>query len=851
VRKNPGLIIITMLTVVLIGMGLGRISETENDSQVQTVAGVQRSEAVIQTKIEGKKAKLAENLPKPQGPDGNENFRSLMRPHPDGVNTKQLLLEAKKEVESMPVLSGSKDAGLWDWQWLGPGNIGGRVRAILTHPDQPNTLWAGSAGGGIWKTTNGGFSWYPLNDFLPSLAITSLAMDPNDPDTIYAGTGEGFGRLSHLPGAGIFKSEDGGDSWVQLPATANTDARFINDVAHHPVNSGWLIACGVSEAGEGMIWRTTNGGDDWDRTITPDARPMDVKYDPDHPEVVIVGTNNGALRSSNSGADWESISDGSVGKLPANTGRCEIAFGSGTEVVYASCDVDRGDRVPQGEIWRSLDNGITWYQRSDLRHLATQGWYDNVIWVVPGSTQAIIVGGVELFSSIDGGQTLGLMSDWTEYHHGTSAHADIHAIVPSVEYDIDGNHDIFIGNDGGIQVATNGLFTEPNSGWVNLANNLGITQFNHADVTPDGSMILGGSQDNDDLLFTTSGGAQGWFQAETGDGTYCAINPVDQDTMYACYPRLAIQRSIDGGQTYQDSFTGIEDQGQESTALFVSPFALDKVAPRYLYAGGLSIWKSSDYGNHWVEVLGPNASDPRCSAIEIAPNGSRVVWVGYENGYILKTENFGMDWTYVEDFGGPLPNEPVTDIEINPNDPEMALITFGGYYSNRVWLTVDGGDNWTCRSGSGENSLPEVQVNCITFHPGNENWLYVGTDIGMFASEDLGQTWNVTPRYGSSEGPVFTEVSDLIWHSNRSLIAVTYGRGMFQCQPVGEVWVDQATSGYEDGTPFYPFDTIVEGYQRAGNGTKLVIFEGQYVEPGLVMEKRLRIDTRNGTVIIR
>ena len=127
----------------------------------------------------------------------------------------------------MPVLDlgvrrgdgGGGDAGISNWEWLGPGNIGGRVRALLIHPGDPDILWAGSAGGGIWKTTNGGNSWAPLNDFLPSIAVGCMALDPNDPDVLYAGTGESFAG-DGLPGAGVFKSADGGVTWVQLAATA-------------------------------------------------------------------------------------------------------------------------------------------------------------------------------------------------------------------------------------------------------------------------------------------------------------------------------------------------------------------------------------------------------------------------------------------------------------------------------------------------------------------------------------------------------------------------------------------------------------------------------------------------------
>ncbi len=791
-------------------------------------------------------------MDKPKNPEGYAEFRKKIRIHPDGKNVTQLLIDAKTKVAAMPVMSLDKDAGLWDWQWLGPGNIGGRVRAILTHPTAPNTLWAGSAGGGIWKTVNGGSSWFPLNDLLPSLAITSLTMDPTNSDIIYAGTGEGFTSMG-LPGAGVFKSFDGGTTWHQLPGTSTSEALYVNDIAHHPVNSGWLIACVVTQTDDGEIWRTINGGEDWSIVATSTSRPMDVKYDPDDPDVVLIGAGNSAFRSDNSGLDWDLISDGSATGLPSSTGRCEFTFGMGNNVVFASLDVYRGPKAREGEIWRSLDNGITWEKRSELYHLGTQGFYDNVIWLEPGSTQDIIVGGVDLFVSSDGGETLDLMNDWGEYHTGLSAHADQHAIVPHINYGTNGNFQIYIGNDGGVQVANNGLLTTPLSGWTNLANNLGVTQFYHADVTPDGSIILGGSQDNDDLRYTTAGGSQGWYQATTGDGTFCAINPLDTNTMYACYPLLRMQRSLNGGDTYHDIFEDITDAGERETALFVSPFALDKVAPYRLFAGGESIWLSNDHGANWHVTLEPHWDAQLCSAIEISPTaGSMVVWVGYEKGAIWKTEDSSVNWSAVDVWDDPLPGDIITDIEISPHNPDVVMITFGGYLPNRVWLTTDNGSSWQNISGTGDHKLPEIQMNCITFHPSIANWIYVGTDLGLFASEDMGQTWSVTPRHDLNEGPVYTEIADLIWHSGDTLIAVTHGRGMFQCRPMDVVWVDIANNDTEDGTFTNPYNTVTEGYDSCGNGTSLIIQDGDYTGNHLVMEKKIMVEsTMGGRVIIR
>ncbi|MCP4548339.1 MAG: hypothetical protein GY835_17910 [bacterium] len=823
--------------------------------------GLERSQAVIDAKIARKEAKLAGTHKKPQRPDGYAHYRKMVRSHPEGTNVTQLLLEAKEHVKRMPQPTGDRDAGLWNWDWLGPGNIGGRVRAILTHPDNGNILWAASSGGGVWKTNDGGVGWYPLTDLMPCLAVSGLAMDPNDPDIIYAGTGEGFGNSDGLPGGGIFKSTNGGAVWVQLEDSIDPEMWFVNDLAHHPTQSGYLLACAMDKDGNGQVFRTTNGGEDWWSAHDPPASiggALDIKFDPDDPDIVIAGFRHGAYRSNDRGAPgtWTDLAVGGATSLPGDTGRCEIAFATDSDFVYASCNVPNGND-PRGEIWRSEDNGVTWARRSALHHLNTLGWYANVIWVEPQFDTSIIVGGLDLYKSINGGVSLHRMSDWHSYHHGTSAHADQHVITPHISYDPEGDRTIFFGNDGGVQKNTEGFLAESHSGWINLANNLGITQFFGADVSPDGSIILGGTQDNDDLRFRREDGAQDWYQAETGDGSYAAINPDDTSIMYGAYIHLQIEKSTNGGYSYFHSHDGITDAGVQAPgdpdlALFIAPFTIDKQSPYTLIGGGRSIWRTTDHAANWNECLEPRPGNPLCSTVEICPTqGSQVVWVGYTDGQIWKTENTTVDWDRVDNNGGGVASRFITDIEISPHDPDVILAVAGGYNEDSgLYLSTNGGDSWTHRPGSGLNTIPTVHATAASFHPTNPDWIYLGTDIGLFASEDLGANWNVTSRYGSNEGPVFTEITDLIWHSYSTLIAVTHGRGMYECMPLETVWVDQDWTGEEDGTQMRPYNTFWEGYSNAGNGATLIIKGADYDENVGVLNKRIIIRGSEGAVLI-
>jgi photosystem II stability/assembly factor-like uncharacterized protein len=850
--KNWQKILIPVLALTLVGLGISGLNETkglsENDKEV---AGLHRHQSVIQAKIDRKEAKLAGTYEKPQNPQGIADERRKMRSHPEGSNVTQLLLEAMEQTKAMRSIDPQKDAGLWDWSWDGPGNIGGRIRAILLHPDDEDIMWLGTASGGIWRTNNAGSYWYPITDFLPSLSITALEMDPNDPNVIFASTGEGI--AGGPPGAGIFKSTDGGETWNQQPDSVNpTSYKWINDLIIHPTNGDILLAATETSDHEGWIIRSEDGGEHWGTVFGATTAFTDLAMDPDSPAVVLASTQESVYRSDNSGLvnSWVELSTGLPDELPDDTGRTAFAFGVGNDMVYASADVPNGDNY-RGQIWRSSDNGLTWEHRSSPLHMRKQGWYDNVIWLEPGSTDRIIFGGIDLYKSLNGGLWNTVISDWNNYHEGgLSAHADQHVIIPHINYG-NGNSTVFVGNDGGIQKRESPLYFDTTGDWVNLANNLGITQFYSADANLDGSLILGGTQDNDDLLFTRSDGSQDWFQANAGDGTYTAINPVQNNIMFTSYVHLAMTWSFDFGQTYYHITDGLWDAEIESKSLFIAPFALDRINTTYLVAGGTSIWRTSNSGDYWHQVLEPLSGDPKCSAVEISPHvGAIVNWVGYEDGSIRKTENW-YNWTAVT---GPAPGPDhtfITDIEISPHDSETVIVVFGGYAADRIWITRDNGQSWNPLPGQGDGVLPMIHTNCVTFHPNNPNWLYVGTDIGIFASEDLGQHWSVTQRYELSEGPAYVEVSDLVWHSGDTLVAATYGRGIYECRPLEYIYVDIANSGEEDGSWSDPYNTFDEGYLAAGNGSNLIMTGGDYQQGNRFLFKRMTVTGQNGSVVIR
>jgi photosystem II stability/assembly factor-like uncharacterized protein len=786
-------------------------------------------------------------------------YQRQAREDKNGTIPMDALLKAKKHIEQMPSYT-SRDAGLWEWEWLGPGNIGGRIRSILNDPDDPDIIWIGSVSGGLWKTTNGGSTWSHNNDFLPSLAISSMVYNSENKNIMYAGTGESYAG-DGLPGAGIFKSTDGGNTWLQLPSTNNDNFKFVNRLCAHPDSGNIIYAVTNSDS----LYKTTDGGTTWVALEGFQSRPLDVKLDPNNTNEIYVGCRNGLSISYDYGATWEWQATGVPGKLPLNTGRCEIGIAlSAPNWIYISMNRNKG------EIWLSTDNGNSWTRKNTGKeYLEKQGNYNNAIWVCPDDPEKIIVGGIDIYRSNNAGSYLKKISNWHYYHNGSianSAHSDQHCIVPVSNYNTDSHAVVLFGNDGGIQKNTDVWSILARYKWVNLATGtLGITQFYGGAANNVGSLIVGGTQDNDQLRYKSGGswsGPSNWYQAETGDGGFTAIDYTDSDIIYSEYVFLHIEKSTNGGDSYKDSFTGIGDEGTSLRALFVAPFVIDPNNHSILVAGGSRIWRTGDGADSWYrirdtigikDVVGSDVYYYRCSAIDIAHDNSNLIWVGYENGEIAKTYNGGFTWERVDTNSVLLPSAYVTDICINPNNSNEVWITFGGFNNNRVWFTNDAGTTWHNRSGTPPNDLPALHINTIRVHPQNGSYVYIGTDLGVFATQDKGLNWSVTTHYPDNEGPVNTQVYELFWQGDEFLIAATHGRGMYRTEaPLFNVYVDKSVPNGGNGSQMMPFNKIADAENNRGPGSNMLIKTGNYNQTSpLLIQKEGLLITQDGSVTIK
>ncbi len=845
--RRPGIETVSSPRPVLNTVAHMTESSVRTRSQIsRTVPKVHRSPEVIREKIAWKEATLArgdreESKGGPaSGPDEARRQRRMARLDDDGEIKPNALMDAKAHSDLMPIVEVPdedplSDGGIWNWEWAGPGNIGGRIRTVCFR--DASVIFIGSAGGGIWRSLNGGAGWTPINDFLPSLAITSIIIDPNDITRMYAATGEGLAG-DGLPGAGIFRSNTGGATWSQLPATAGWT--FSNRLEHHPAQSNVLFA--ASSSG---LWKSIDGGDNWTLLLT--GTFLDVKIDPLNPNRVLAGTRSAVFLSTDDGdpGTWTLESTGGSGKLPI-AGRCEVTFGA---LGFMWVSIDRNF----GEVWRSTDAGTTWTRRhTGSQYMMTgggrsQGSYDNAIWASPDDRNLVVVGGINLWRSTDGGVNFTRISETREFHpDGRSAHSDQHMIAAVPGYG-SRNRRVYFCNDGGIQTATDIYTVELTSGWTNLANNLGITQFYGGAAHPSGDYMLGGNQDNSTVRYRAEDGPQNWHFPFTGDGGACAINPDDAALQFAEWQRLNFMKSTNFGQTFARATTGLDDAGIRSKTLFIAPFSMDPNNGSTLVAGGTSIWRTTDSAGLWGAIRIVVRGFPKCSAIDIADGNGSLIWVGYNSGLISRTNGNVTTWI---DVGNGVPDRFVTDIAINPSNHDEVYVTIGGYATDTVWRTTNGGTTWSQRTGSGENALPAIQVNTIRIHPSNRNWIYVGTDLGVYASQDKGASWSRTPRRGDHEGPANTETAELFWQGD-TLVAATHGRGMYRTRPLSVVYVDFSYDGEEEGTFTRPFDSVWEGIDAAGNGTTISIRAATYDEGPITFFKSGRVIATGGLVRIR
>ena len=665
------------------------------------------------------------------------------------------------------------------WEPLGPDDNLGRVIDLAYHPTDPSILYASSPGGGVYKSTDGGVSWARLTA-LPYNPVNTIAIDPQNPDTVYFATGHFNGSGSDLLSMGVYKSTDAGASVTLLPATVPTttatDWLRVTRIAVHPTIANRVFA-GTTTG----FFVSTDGGVTW--TKVSSVPTYEIAIDPNNPARVIRGRFDGATSYSDN--NGQSFVDSRI--VPASTTtniRTRIKHAKSTPgLVYASVDQN------EGEIWKSTDGGLTWTQSAAPRHLSSQGFHTNQLWVSPIDSNHVISGGVDLYRSTNGGTTWFQISSWQQNSIQTGAgttpntpHADHNAVASPPDYDP--NNQLFlVGTDGGL-FQTNNSRTQQMLGWTKNGGNLSITQFvggsgkrvNGVDT------IVGGTQDNGTLLKV---GNQRWQRIASGDGGFSVVDPTESYVFGTFQNGIVFRYGPNG---FRNICTGIldsdpDDCGAAATLKlnFYSPLEID--ATGRLYLGAHSLWRSTNPKATvptWTAVKPPvtgttsaTTNSNYINAFAISQSNPDFAIVGHNDGQVFRTSSLTATtptWAPLSSIGLPV-GLMVGAIMIDPQDPNRIFIGYTGYFSNNLWRSDNGGTTWINVSAG----LPPGSIYAITRHPQGKDRVFVGTIWGSYGSDNAGQTWPT-----SHDGPAATQVRRLFWLDGQTLVAATFGNGMFK-----------------------------------------------------------------------
>lgn len=716
------------------------------------------------------------------------------RSYPDGILASEdylntYLTEKKK---STITERGGEDC----WESLGPENIGGRILCLAFHPTDPNIIYAGSASGGLWKTTTmgiGRYAWEHVPVGFPVLGIGAILIDPNNPDVMYLGTGEVYqsfgvtepGTTNRFTrgtyGIGVLKTEDGGLSWTQSLSFSEKNLVGVSDMEMSRQNPDEVYAATTLGT-----YQTLDGGQSWN-LIHSLGPAIDVELDPNNDNIIYISRGNlntglnpflsGLHKSTDKGGSFEELLDD--GLLTAWSGNAKLSLlPDDPNTIYASIQVgwfNNGPTTPGG-LFKSVDGGDNWTLVNNTNVPYWQGWYSHDIAIHPTVTNEMMYIGINAWKSTDGGNTITQVSDASTWQFGkisveepegdaTFIHADIHAVY---YHPLDSDK-IFFAGDGGVHMSD-----DRGSTFTTLNGGLQTTQFyaNFATSAQDENLALGGTQDNSTYIYD---GSASWTRDIGGDGMSAAINPENDSFVYASAQGLFLARSDDRGAIF--NLISPPTATNEITA-FSAPYELAPSSPNTVFAGRQFLYRSSDRGDTWFPT-GPAPVDGGNVIIDIAISHTDVsnIYVAtspnpfgdISSAKLLRSENFGDSWT---DLSQSLPNRIIKDIAIDPDDDEIVYVVFSGFGTAHMAKSVDGGENWQLI-----NSLPDVPTNTIFIDPLKTNHIYVGNDLGVYFSEDAGISWELF-SHGLPDATLAMNLS--YSKANRKVRLASHGRGVYE-----------------------------------------------------------------------
>lgn len=704
----------------------------------------------------------------------------------------------------------------------------GRVNVIAFHPTSSTTVFAGTPGGGLWKTTNEGTSWTCLTDGIPRIGISGIAVHPNDPDIIYILTGDGDGADTFC--VGVLRTVDGGTNWRTrgLSFAASTMVRGFK-LAMKPGDPATLFAATTQG-----LYRTDDSGANW--TIVLNGSFRDLEFKPGDPETIYACTV-GTFWKSESGGDagtWSSVTTG----LPTGENRSALAVSADEPnwVYYLA-----GPGGPTGSfngLYRSMDSGDSWSTMSTSPNIldgsltgnnncnngCDQAAYDLAIAVDPDDGGEVITGGINVWrDAANGGASMSIVSHWdwdaAQDNNLEYTHADIHELV------FQDNNRLWCGSDGGIFLSTDDGVTWTDKTSAGTDDGLIATQFYRiAGYEPDPNVLIGGTQDNGSNRWS---GGNDITHFDGADGMDCMIDYTNHTIQYHCRQNGSLRKSSNAGLTH----TSIDPSN--SNGSWVTPVCMDPNDNTEIWAGYVdTLYRSTNSGGSWTSII-PNATGESYRRIWCAPSNSNVVYAS-TNNFIYRSGDNGSTWSNITGtLPVAMPGLALRGITTDVHNSNDVWVVFNGYQAGvKVFYSSNAGSTWTNVSGS----LPNVPVNCIMYDSveTNDNAVYIGTDIGVFYRDVTLSDW-----LPFRNGLPTVEVFDLEVHGNGAdkLRAATYGRGIwestlyFDCPGSWTLTDANLPGNSPQGYRFYQASSWIESSRHfhGGTGTEVYYQAGNYV----------------------
>lgn len=659
------------------------------------------------------------------------------------------------------------------WQELGPapinssGGYAGRVSSVGVSATDQDLYYVGSADGGVWKTTDGGATWTPMSDHMPTTSIGAVAVDPTNDQIVYAGTGEANYANHSRYGLGVFRSTDGGVTWDHL-AEDTFGGRTFSKLVIDPqtpttlyaavARAGGFPALAAAKGHPGAmgpvgVFKSIDSGATWSHLTggIPAVEASDIAIDPQNPATVYAAignifgdAGNGVYKSTDGGASWSKLTNG----LPSSqVGRVSLDVSpSQPQTVYAlftqeSSSTGGGASNLGG--FRSNDGGATWTQQGSVSQ-SSYGWYLSCVSVQPTSPDTVFYGGLNMRRYVNGsGSTT------------TPPHVDLHAIA----WDAGGR--LLCGNDGGLHRSTN-----LGGSWTSLSPGLGTIQI-YAGLSThptDDNFLLAGMQDNGTNRRTSN--TKTWQSVIGGDGGWTQINQSSPSIMFGEYQGTGnLFRSTNGGTSFNSAGSGLSGRN-----CFLPPYVIDPDNTNTVYYGTERLYRSTNGGTSWSARSGDiTDGSGAIRALAIAPSNTSYIYASTNDGNVAVSTDAGLTFTQILDDHPGWPRV-TRELFVDPADEETVYLATAYFGTTQIRRSTDAGQTWQAL----DENLPDIPVNVVAVdHRQRRLTIYAGTDAGILRSVDSGDSWHAYPP-GLPNVPVI----DIDLETDRERVVVaTQGRG--------------------------------------------------------------------------